>query len=60
MSKTYFETALKLAENRQLVAPGAPDLETRRAAFASALASAVRRIDAVDALAAARRSGVDA
>lgn len=60
VSKTYFETALKLADNRQLVAPGAADLDERRAAFASALASAVRRIDAVDALAAARRSGVDA
>jgi glycerol-3-phosphate O-acyltransferase len=60
VSKAYFETALKLAENRQLVAPGAADLAERRAAFASALAGAVRRIDAVDALAAARRSGVDA
>ncbi len=60
VSKAYFETALKLADNRQLLAPGAADLEERRAGFASALAGAVRRIDAVDALAAARRSGVDA
>jgi glycerol-3-phosphate O-acyltransferase len=58
VSKSYFETALKLADNRKLLAPGAPDLAERRAAFAAGLASAVRRIDAVDALAAARRSGV--
>jgi len=60
VSKSYFETALKLADNRKLLAPGAPDLAARRAAFAAELGSAVRRIDAIDALAAARRSGIDA
>jgi glycerol-3-phosphate O-acyltransferase len=58
VSRSYFETALRLADNRQLLAPGRPDLDARRRAFAGELASAVRRIDAVDALAAARRSGV--
>jgi len=57
VSKSYFETALKLAENRKLLA-GGDDLAERRRAFAAELASAVRRIDAVDALAAARRLGV--
>jgi glycerol-3-phosphate O-acyltransferase len=58
VSKSYFETALRLAENRKLLAGGG-DLDERRRAFAGELASAVRRIDAVDALAAARRSGVE-
>jgi glycerol-3-phosphate O-acyltransferase len=57
VSKSYFETALRLAENRKLFA--GDDLDERRRAFAGELASAVRRIDAIDALAAARRSGVD-
>jgi glycerol-3-phosphate O-acyltransferase len=60
VSKSYFETALKLADNRRLLAADAPDLAERRAAFAAGLAGAVRRIDAIDALAAARRSGIDA
>jgi len=57
ISKTYFETALRLADNRKLLGAG-EDLVERRRAFAAELSSAVRRIDAVDALAAARRSGV--
>jgi glycerol-3-phosphate O-acyltransferase len=58
VSKTYFETALRLADNRKLVAGEGDDLAERRRAFATELASAVRRIDAIDALAAARRLGV--
>lgn len=57
ISKTYFETALRLADNRKLLGAGQDLIEPRRA-FAAELSSAVRRIDAVDALAAARRSGV--
>lgn len=60
VSKSYFETALRLAENRRLLASGAPELAERRSAFAAELASAAQRVDAVEALAAARRSGVDA
>ena len=61
VSKSYFETALRLADNRKLLGAGGDDaaaLEAKRRAFATELARAVRRIDAVDALAAARRSGV--
>ncbi|MDJ0867099.1 MAG: glycerol-3-phosphate 1-O-acyltransferase [Myxococcota bacterium] len=59
VSKSYFETALRLADNRHLVAPEDDvDLDKARSEFAAELASAVRRIDAIDALAAARRSGV--
>jgi glycerol-3-phosphate O-acyltransferase len=63
VSKSYFETALRLADNYRLLAPderGPEDLAARRGAFAAELANAVRRIGAIDALAAARRSGVDA
>ena len=59
VSKSYFETGLRLAENRRLLAGEAADLEERRRTFAFELGSAVRRIDAIDALAAARRSGVE-
>jgi glycerol-3-phosphate O-acyltransferase len=59
VSKSYFETALRLAENRKLLAGDAETLTARRQEFAAELASAVRRIDAIDALAAARRSGVE-
>ena len=59
VSKSYFETALKLAENRKLLGGDDPvATEAKRRAFAAELASAVRRIDAIDALAAARRLGV--
>jgi glycerol-3-phosphate O-acyltransferase len=61
VSKSYFETALRLADNRKLLGAGGAEsaaLDQKRRAFATELASAVRRIDAVDALAAARRSGV--
>jgi len=63
VSKSYFETALRLADNYRLMSPdesGLDALAERRRAFAAELAGAVRRIDAIDALAAARRSGVDA
>ena len=58
VSKSYFETALRLSENRKLVTGDGDDLAERRRAFAAELTSAVRRIDAIDALAAARRLGV--
>ncbi len=58
VSKTLFQTALRLAENRRLVEPVAPDLAERRQAFAQEVADAIRGVDAIEALAAARRSGV--
>ena len=57
VSKVLFETALRLARNRGLLDPGAPDLAERRRAFADEIRAAVRRIDAIDALAASRRRG---
>lgn len=58
VSKVLFETALRLAKNRSLTAPGGADLAERRRAFANQIRDAVRRVDAVDALAASRRAGL--
>ena len=58
VSKVLFQTALRLAENRGLLEPGGDDVDDRRAAFADEIRDAVRRCDAVDALAASRRAGV--
>ncbi|MEE8558163.1 MAG: glycerol-3-phosphate acyltransferase, partial [Myxococcota bacterium] len=58
VSKVLFQTALELARNRDLVEPGATDLRERREAFAEELRGVVRRIEAVDALAASRRAGL--
>src|SRR5262245_18612986 len=58
VSKALFATALRLARNRDLVDPGAPDLADRRRAFADEIRQALRRIDAINALGAARRAGL--
>jgi glycerol-3-phosphate O-acyltransferase len=58
VSKVLFATALRLARNQRLVDPGASDLAARREAFADEIRQALRRIDAVYALAAARRAGL--
>jgi len=63
VSKTLFETGLRLADNRGLVEPEAGDadpepLAARRRGFALEVADAARRVDAIDALAAARRAGL--
>ncbi|NNL67115.1 MAG: glycerol-3-phosphate acyltransferase, partial [Myxococcales bacterium] len=58
VSKVLFQTALRLAENRGVL-DDAPDLPERRRAFAEEIRSVVRRVEAVDALAASRRAGVD-
>jgi glycerol-3-phosphate O-acyltransferase len=58
ISKVLFATALRLARNRQLVpgaAVGGPDA---RRAFAAEIRDVIRRSDAIDALAAARRAGI--
>jgi glycerol-3-phosphate O-acyltransferase len=57
VSRVLFRTGLRLADNRDLLTPGA-DLAARRRRFAEALRDAVRRVDAIDALAASRRAGL--
>ena len=58
VSKVLFGTALRLARNRDLVDVGSPDLLDRRRAFAAELRAVIRRIDAIDALAASRLAGL--
>jgi glycerol-3-phosphate O-acyltransferase len=58
VSQLLIRTALRLAGNRGLLEPGAPDLVERRQAFAEEIRRAVRRVDAIDALAASRRAGL--
>ena len=58
ISQVLFQSALRLAENRELLDAGQPDLQSRRAAFADEIRSALRHVDVVDALAASRRAGV--
>jgi glycerol-3-phosphate O-acyltransferase len=58
VSKVLIQNALRLAKNRSLLEPGAPDLAERRRAFAEEIRAAVRRVAAIDALAASRRAGL--
>ena len=58
VSRGLFATALRLARNRSLVEPGVPDLAERRRIFAEEVRRAIRRIDAVAALVAARHAGL--
>jgi glycerol-3-phosphate O-acyltransferase len=58
VSQVLFGTALRVARNRELVKPGAADLAERRRAFAEEVRQAIRRVDAVEALVAARHAGV--
>ena len=58
VSQVLFATTLKLAANRGLLDPATPDLLTRRRAFADELRQAVRRAEAIAALAASRRAGL--
>jgi glycerol-3-phosphate O-acyltransferase len=57
VSKVLFATALRLARNRKLADPG-PDVAERRLRFADEIRDALRRIDAIGALAQARRAGL--
>lgn len=58
VSKVLFGTAFKLAANRGLLA-GAPDeILFKRRAFADQLKNVVRRLDAMESLAASRRAGL--
>lgn len=58
VSQVLFATVVKLAANRGLLDPATPDLAARRQAFAEELRRAVRRTEAIDALAASRRAGL--
>jgi glycerol-3-phosphate O-acyltransferase len=58
VSKVLFQTALRLARNRDLLAVGGDELRGRRQAFADEIRTAIRRVEAIDVLAAARRAGV--
>ena len=58
VSKVLFQTALKLADNRGLLHSNEPDLAAWRRVFAEQIRTAVRHVDAVDALAASRRAGL--
>jgi glycerol-3-phosphate O-acyltransferase len=58
VSKVLFQNALRLARNRGLLETGAADLRERRLAFQREVREAVRRCEAVDALAASRRAGL--
>jgi glycerol-3-phosphate O-acyltransferase len=58
VSKVLFETAIRLAKNRGLFDPKAPDLAARRMAFATEIRAAIRRAESIDLLAATRRAGL--
>jgi glycerol-3-phosphate O-acyltransferase len=58
VSKVLFQTGLQLARNRELLDPGPQDLSERRRLFAEEIRQVVRRIEAMDALAASRRAGL--
>ncbi len=57
VSKVLFQTGLKLADNRGLLDPTAPDLAARRETFHRDVRASLRRIEVIDALAATRRAG---
>jgi glycerol-3-phosphate O-acyltransferase len=58
VSKVLFESALKVADNRNLLHSTEPEVEKWRRVFAEQIRSSLRRIDAVEALAASRRAGL--
>jgi hypothetical protein len=58
VSQVLFGNALRLARNRQLLAPPGDGLREGRVAFASEVRDALRRVDAIDALVRARRAGL--
>jgi glycerol-3-phosphate O-acyltransferase len=58
VSKVLFGNALKLARNRGLLEADEPDLGKDREAFAGELREAIRRVDGIKSLVAARNAGV--
>jgi glycerol-3-phosphate O-acyltransferase len=57
VSKTLLQNGVRLAENLDVLDGGRDSLRERRLRFANELHDTVRRIDAIDALASARRAG---
>jgi len=58
VSSVFFANGLRLASNRGLTRTADSDVIEKRAAFAAELRDTVRRIDAIEALAAGRRTGL--
>jgi glycerol-3-phosphate O-acyltransferase len=58
ISQVLFGNALRLAKNRGLLAPDDGSLGEARRGFATEVREAIRRVDAIDALAKARRAGL--
>ena len=58
VSKVLFGTAVRLARNYNLLTPDGMELADRRRAFAADIRAVVRRIDAIEALAASRIAGL--
>lgn len=58
VSNVFFANGLRLARNRGLTQGGNVDAMEKRTAFAAELRDTVRRIDAIEALAAGRRAGL--
>src|SRR5262245_54739240 len=58
VSQAIFRSAIELARNRELLGTGGPELGARRRAFAEEVHAAIRRVEAIDALAASRRAGL--
>jgi glycerol-3-phosphate O-acyltransferase len=58
VSQILFRSALRLAENRGALDASLPDVAARRGALAEEIRAAVRRAEAIDALAASRRAGL--
>jgi glycerol-3-phosphate O-acyltransferase len=59
VSKPLFEVGIRVARNRRLLDPGLPGLAGLRRALATEVRDAIRRVEAVEALAAARRAGIE-
>ena len=58
ISQVLFKSALSLADNRDLLDVDYEDLAERRRAFAMEIQEALRRVNAIDAMRAARRAGI--
>jgi glycerol-3-phosphate O-acyltransferase len=58
VSSVLFKTALQIAANRELLDSHESELATWRRVFAEEVRTAIRRVDAIDAIAASRRAGI--
>src|SRR5262249_17532193 len=58
VSKVLFQSAIAVARNRGAIGASDGDVVAKRRALATELRDALRRVDAIDALAASRRAGL--